>query len=343
MGLRFRKSIKIFPGVRVNLSKSGPSLSLGGGGVTLNYSKRGVRTSADLPGGLSYTKLYGDDQKSSAGGKSNADAESAQQKLDVDFLSRLTMTGAEEDLVNGLKAFTTGHSEEALAHLSKATEIADAAFLAGALALSLGKNAESLQYLQQAAAHKNELGEHFKKYGVSSEVEVPITEEISVLQEADERGLALLLAEAYQQTGDLEKAIAAMQDLCHLVPDDVVARLSLVEMLTDKSGTEVETCKEIVGLVGELSNDSPFHTMLLLYKARALRQLGLNDIAKQTLTNALRRKKDRDVAILNALRYERALLLEAIGQTADARKDFEAIFASDAHYEDVSQRLNITG
>ena len=56
MVLRFRRSVKIAPGVRLNMSKSGPSLSVGGRGATANFSKRGTRTTVGIPGtGLSYT------------------------------------------------------------------------------------------------------------------------------------------------------------------------------------------------------------------------------------------------------------------------------------------------
>ncbi|GIK65408.1 MAG: hypothetical protein BroJett018_32020 [Chloroflexota bacterium] len=345
MSVRFRKSVKILPGVRVNLSKSGPSLSIGGGGLTLNYSKQGVRTTADLPGGLYYTKLHGDADEKTAESKTEqaSTEETVSQKLDTDFFDRVRMSEDEEQFVKGLKEFAAGNAETALSHLSQATDIPDGAFLAGAVALSLEKYTESLQYLEKAAAQKDKLGERFKKYGVSSEVEVPITEEISVLQEADERGLILLLAEAYQHTGNMERATDAMRELLKLIPpEDIVARLSLVEMLSDSKGDDVETCKEIIALVGDIPNETPFHTMLLLYKARALRKVGLNDIAKKTLSDALRRTKDRSTEVLNTLRYERAILLEAMGQKAAARKDLETIFASDPHFEDVAERLNIS-
>ncbi|QUS59045.1 DUF4236 domain-containing protein [Pseudovibrio brasiliensis] len=56
MGLRFRKSFKIAPGVRVNVGKTRSSVSIGSKGLTTNISKRGVRTTASIPGtGLSYT------------------------------------------------------------------------------------------------------------------------------------------------------------------------------------------------------------------------------------------------------------------------------------------------
>lgn len=59
MSFRFRKSVKIAPGIRVNFSKSGVSTSIGKRGATVNLSKRGTRVTAGLPGtGLSASKLY---------------------------------------------------------------------------------------------------------------------------------------------------------------------------------------------------------------------------------------------------------------------------------------------
>lgn len=58
MGFRFRKSITIVPGVRLNLSKTGISTSIGRSGATINIGKRGVRGTVGLPGtGLSYSEM----------------------------------------------------------------------------------------------------------------------------------------------------------------------------------------------------------------------------------------------------------------------------------------------
>ena len=55
MGFRFRKSIKIFPGIRINLSKSGISTSVGVPGATVNIKGNKTTTTAGLPGtGVSY-------------------------------------------------------------------------------------------------------------------------------------------------------------------------------------------------------------------------------------------------------------------------------------------------
>jgi len=55
MGFRFQKRISILPGVRINLSKSGVSTSLGPRGADVNIGKDGVTANAGIPGtGLSY-------------------------------------------------------------------------------------------------------------------------------------------------------------------------------------------------------------------------------------------------------------------------------------------------
>jgi uncharacterized protein DUF4236 len=56
MGFRFHKRIRILKGLYVNLgSKKGPSLSVGGHGVTTNVGSRGVHETFSLPGtGISY-------------------------------------------------------------------------------------------------------------------------------------------------------------------------------------------------------------------------------------------------------------------------------------------------
>ena len=54
MPIRFRRTFKIFPGVKINISKGGMSVTVGPRGARLNFSKRGVKQTIGLPGsGLS--------------------------------------------------------------------------------------------------------------------------------------------------------------------------------------------------------------------------------------------------------------------------------------------------
>ena len=55
MAFRFRNTIRIAPGIRLNLGKTGVSLSTGVRGATVTAGKSGVHGNVGLPGtGLSY-------------------------------------------------------------------------------------------------------------------------------------------------------------------------------------------------------------------------------------------------------------------------------------------------
>jgi hypothetical protein len=57
MGFRFRRSVRILPGVKINLSGSGASVSLGGRGFHYTVGSKGTRVTAGIPGtGISWTE-----------------------------------------------------------------------------------------------------------------------------------------------------------------------------------------------------------------------------------------------------------------------------------------------
>ena len=56
-GFRFQRRVRIFPGVTLNLSKSGGSVSFGGRGARVTFGPKGVRKTVGIPGsGLYYTQ-----------------------------------------------------------------------------------------------------------------------------------------------------------------------------------------------------------------------------------------------------------------------------------------------
>jgi len=50
MGLRFKKSIKLAPGVRINISKSGISTTIGKKGASVSLGENGVYANLGIPG-----------------------------------------------------------------------------------------------------------------------------------------------------------------------------------------------------------------------------------------------------------------------------------------------------
>lgn len=72
MGLRFRKSIKILPGVKLNLGKKSAGVSVGTTGARYSVNSSGRKTSTvGIPGtGLSYSNSSGGGKKSDKSSKS---------------------------------------------------------------------------------------------------------------------------------------------------------------------------------------------------------------------------------------------------------------------------------
>ena len=57
MGFRFSRRIKIAPGVRLNLSKSGVSTSVGRKGAWMTFGSKGTRSTVGIPDtGVSYSE-----------------------------------------------------------------------------------------------------------------------------------------------------------------------------------------------------------------------------------------------------------------------------------------------
>ena len=60
MGFRFYRRVRVFPGLSVNLSRSGPSLSVGVRGAHVTFGRRGIRRTVGIPGtGIYWTSSSG--------------------------------------------------------------------------------------------------------------------------------------------------------------------------------------------------------------------------------------------------------------------------------------------
>src|SRR5262245_41166437 len=144
-GFQFRKSIKVLPGVRFNISKSGIGLSLGPKGAHVTTGPRGTELHLDLPGSGAYFR-----RKIDLSGGEKKEEKSETEALNVGAVHRLTTPANELELVDALRELQTGNEDEAYRHAQQAVDLADGAFLAGFLALHRGQFAEAEDYLKRA-------------------------------------------------------------------------------------------------------------------------------------------------------------------------------------------------
>ncbi len=140
MGFRFWRRVRLAPGVTLNLSKLGGSLSFGPRGAKFTVGSRGRRVTAGIPGtGLFYTASTGGGRE--AGRASTGRAASGARSdpspawpdpspaLRLGFFKRLVTPEAERCFVDGCRELNRGAVEAALGHLRKAVGLADGAFM----------------------------------------------------------------------------------------------------------------------------------------------------------------------------------------------------------------------
>jgi tetratricopeptide (TPR) repeat protein len=263
-----------------------------------------------------------------------------EDRLTLGFFRRLVTPAGEEAFIDGCRELALGSEAKALDHLRR-SDLADGFFLAGFLTLKRGLFDEARMHFRDALADEGKLGRYFDKYGIASTISLPITDEVAAHMGPDPRGILLALVEAHQKQERWDEALGCLKRLRELAPGDPVVTLSLAELLTEARPGDKAAAKEVVRTSQGIGNDSPVHTALLLYRAKAMRTLGLLDGARDVLTKALRRKKERPADLMHALRYERALAYEALGQQKRARSDLEKLYAVAPDYEDVAQRLGL--
>lgn len=84
MTIKFRKNIKILPGIKLNLNKKGVSISAGVRGAHVTVGKRGTHATVGLPGtGLSVTKKIGGKSK-------KATTKTVRQEINSEPIPRLS-------------------------------------------------------------------------------------------------------------------------------------------------------------------------------------------------------------------------------------------------------------
>ncbi len=326
MGFRYRKSIKIVPGVRLNLSKSGVSTSIGRRGATVNIGHGRVKSTVGIPGtGLSYSKSTSSKsvRAKNAAAVRQQTTQAAQPKIPREDKRVLDAIGAVDIAVLDDIA-RKGVSEHAW----------PAAMLAGLIATD-GQAAWGRQMLEWVWASGQDPGESrlVKTYLSGTRLPVQVTPAIEVDEALGRNLIGLMIAEWKQADGDLQGAADVVEQL----EPTPAAALSLAELYF-----ELARYDGVVELTNDLANGDDVTALLLVYRGTAFRELGHYESARLAFKEALRaRSRSREVRF-RAL-VGRALTFHAEGKLSMARKDLDRIRAEDANYPGLADALTVLG
>jgi tetratricopeptide (TPR) repeat protein len=172
-----------------------------------------------------------------------------------------------------------------------------------------------------------------QKYGIGGGAVVGITPMVTAQVPNSQLAAALMLAEVLQHTGKLSEAAEVLESLGSIVPDPLFG-LSLADLYM-----ELGRWDDVLRVTADFrENVDDATAQIQVFRARALRENGLNDAALEVLKEALKSKK-REEGILAEARYERALAYEALGQRGRARQEWERLYAMDPAFRDVGDRV----
>ncbi len=357
MPFRFFQRIRIAPGLRLNVSKGGISLSAGPRGAQFTFGTSGTRATAGLPGtGLHYTvhnphkKLFGQSsgRASNARGSRQTASEPPQPELpSMGWFERLRADSSSKDFVDGWQAWSRGEIDTALekfrAVSADADQGADAAWVSAVLHAQRDEDQQAIAMLQRALKHPDKLGKGCLAHEFTPKVQVSVTPQVDAMMVPTPTSTRLFLAELQQSVGNSKAALATLAQALSDSPDghaiDPVMLAAFGELAVEVGDRSAWHRFNL--LAADLGNDTPVHTAVMFYRAKALFEQELYEAALSVLTPALRRKKDRDPELLRDLRFLRGRTYEALNKRAQARRDFERVYAEDPRYEGVGQALGL--
>jgi len=343
MGFRISKSIKLAPGVRMTVSKSGLGYSVGGKGMRVTRHAGGrVSRTVSIPGsGISHSSTI-----RSAPRKSASPRPQARPAVPPDPTPQpppparpsVLAPGWEKDLHRILD--TTQPTEFVTIAQKHGRTVPEARLLAAALegllhyqfretSAAARERARCLLGWVVAQNHSLGLMPFVSKYLADKTWPVEIAYGITAHLRLADDAVRLAAAELHQAAGDLPAAIWTVEHANPTAP----AALSLTELYSDASRHQ-----DVIDTTDGITNQDDATTLLLALRGRAFSQQGFHDAARESFKEALR-VRTRSADVRHRALIERARVNIAQHRKAMARKDIEKILAEDPQYPGLAAAL----
>lgn len=341
MGFRYRKSIQLMPGLRMNISHQGIGYSAGVRGARVSVSPSGrVTRTLSLPGtGISHVTTLSPGRSGHPARSRPAPAPGPPLESPRPPHPGLFAPSWEKDLYRAVADLDLGHvdtlSAVARAHGRSQPDVPVlCATLEGLWYVeNNGDPGRARELLAWSVAHGGlHLGRHpfVTAYLRGRTWPVEIANGVGAALTLEQDVAALAVAELHQRAGDLAAAIWTVEQVD---PPSTAAALSLAELYSD-SGRHAD----VVDLTNGVTNGDDATALLLVLRGRAFSQTGYHDAARECLKEALR-SRSRSPQVRHRALLERATLNLAQHRRAAARKDVETVLAEDPHYPGLAEAL----
>lgn len=344
MSIRFRQSMKLLPGVRLNFSKETVGLSFGVPGARYTMNSKGRRTvSAGIPG----TGLYNVETLDSGARSSRSrDSSSTEEDFEAAESSGPPAPGLfarkPERALNTflLDIYNSDHLDDAGSVIEKAKELSQQyvelkypldliSFLHGATDEKWATEVEPLGanlWEQRGAAFDDK---YVRKYFKGIKPGVSISPGITTRLHYNEQTLGFIWSEILQSQKKYEEAVAV---LTLMQPNQMVAiSLADIEISAGDFDGAIETTEDI-----DVFDDAT--AMLMLLRGVAFRGKDMHEAAIECFKRVLKEKKLPEPLTHRAL-FERGTTYALMGKKAMGIKDLEKILVDNPDYPEVEKKL----
>jgi hypothetical protein len=324
MGFQLRKSMKIAPGVRMTVSKSGISASGGVPGARISKSTSGRTTkTVGIPGsGMRHTTSSTSRSRSTSRTAAAPPPSAAPAKpgLLSPAWHRELYKVIQRQQFDGLDAIASRHPASQLV----------VATIDGFMKMMSGQNegaAKMLRYVWQSGQQIE--SEPFVAKYISAAVTVKVAHGVEAVMPMSRDAVGLALAELEQEAGRLDAAIEIVEAL----EPSTIAAVSLADLYLESGRYD-----DVVDITNGVPNHDDMTALLNAFRGSALRELGHMTASREAFKEALK-SKSREEVIRHFALVERSKTYAAEGKKGMARKDLERVLAENANYENVRELL----
>ena len=334
MGLRFRRTMKIAPGLRLNFNANSIGLSIGPRGAKYTINSSGRHTvSAGLPG----TGLYVTESK--GGGKRRKQVEEESIALTASepgFFSR----GGERAFYDFAHKYLVkdggftfeeikAKAEEIKIEHPKIASYIDFVMIAPT---STQSAQAALEICERLYGVQEDFLMHpiATKYFDEFKAQIPIARGITYTTDYNNNFLSYTYSEILQALGQPEKALEIIQK----VRDSEFKEIAIADL-----NLSLKRYQEVIDDTDDVENEDDNSALLIVLRGIALRELGDHEIALEAFKSVIS-KRSGEESVRNYALYERACTYEAMGKKALAIKDLNRILVADYNDKAAREMLN---
>ena len=340
MSIRFRRRLKIAPGITLNFNKNSVGLSLGVRGAHYTMNSSGRRTiSAGIPGtGISSVETLsgGTRTRRTAATEESMVSQQSEPPSPGFFAGKIerALFAFLMDIYDAESTDTPPQVVDKAAtlkaqHPALAPAMDLITFLHGVTDSAFSSNVEAWGTQLWATRSLVFNDPLVQKYFVGITPAVSITRGISAHDTYNEQVLGFIWSEVLQSKEKYDEALAILEEM---EPDQLVAiSIADIELTNGKFDEAIETTEDI-------ENEDDATAMLLVLRGIAFREKNLLDASAECFKRALSHKS-RSEGVRHRAHFERAETYTRMGKKAMAIKDLENILVDEPTYPEVEEKL----